>query len=743
MQDKLNNIKDQLNFLSQQFLDKETNKNLTPEQINYIKKQISLLESINLHKDFKNINEKKINVIKEKPSQIEVSNLINIFNKGEFKSAEAKALELIKNYSDNSIVYEVLALSLLNQEQLIDALTFIKKAIEIDPKKDGHHINLGFILCELGRIEDAKKAYIEAIKINSKNHITYYNLGYLFQKEKYFEDAKANYLQSININPNYFKTHLNLANTIMELGMTKEVHSENQIYSNLSSSDAGTDRFLQSMKCVTINAEKAIESYIKALQLNNINESWANIYYPLFIMKYIKKNKDFLEDYFNNKEFNEIRFSILKYKLSFGEESSNYYFNNAIQAIEANTENYIKNPKYNIQNERKQINIPKKIIALLHLGRSGSGFLHSLIDNHSEVSTLPSYYLNHFFDSFIWQDLIKDGFDGIVDRFINAYEVFFDARASKPTPTCLSFPPVYDQGKKEGMTNLGKNKEDFLFIDKNLFKRELADLIIQYKKIDSLILFKLIHVAYERVLNKNKNKNTIFYHIHNPDSYSKLNFARLANDAKWLLTVRDPVESCESWIYENLVKNDYKNIYIKINTMLFTVDHPLFKERNSIAMRLEDLKEKPKETIAALCNWMEIKEEDSLYQMTAQGKIWWGDMSSPERGTFGKVNKRKQGSVFSEKDKFILETLFHPFRVRFNYTNENVKKFKKDLLIIRPMIDEIFDFEKKIASKNNIEEKKFIISGYPYFLRTSLLSRWETLNKYGTYPNMIKPLVIK
>ena len=59
MQDKLNNIKDQLNFLSQQFLDKETNKNLTPEQINYIKKQISLLESINLHKDFKNINEKK------------------------------------------------------------------------------------------------------------------------------------------------------------------------------------------------------------------------------------------------------------------------------------------------------------------------------------------------------------------------------------------------------------------------------------------------------------------------------------------------------------------------------------------------------------------------------------------------------------------------------------------------------------------------------------------------------------
>ncbi len=43
--------------------------------------------------------------------------------------------------------------------------------------------------------------------------------------------------------------------------MTEEVHSENQIYYDLSSSDEVKDRFLQSMKCVTTNVEKAIESY--------------------------------------------------------------------------------------------------------------------------------------------------------------------------------------------------------------------------------------------------------------------------------------------------------------------------------------------------------------------------------------------------------------------------------------------------------------------------------------------------
>ena len=47
--------------------------------------------------------------------------------------------------------------------------------------------------------------------------------------------------------------------------------------------------------------------------------------------------------------------------------------------------------------------------------------------------------------------------------------------------------------------------------------------------------------------------------------------------------------------------------------MLFEVDHAIFGNKNSIGVRLEDLKEYPKETIMALCGWLGIKEEDSLY----------------------------------------------------------------------------------------------------------------------------------
>ena len=91
--------------------------------------------------------------------------------------------------------------------------------------------------------------------------------------------------------------------------------------------------------------------------------------------------------------------------------------------------------------------------------------------------------------------------------------------------------------------------------------------------------------------------------------------------------------------------------------------------------------------------------------MTAQGKKWWGDPASPDyrKGWDEPIWKnsinRKLGSVFSENDQYILSTLFYPFSVRFGYVEENLEKFKNDLQTIRPMLDQMFDFEKKDCSK--------------------------------------------
>ena len=58
------------------------------------------------------------------------------------------------------------------------------------------------------------------------------------------------------------------------------------------------------------------------------------------------------------------------------------------------------------------------------------------------------------------------------------------------------------------------------------------------------------------------------------------------------------------------------------------------------------------------------------------------------------------------------------------------------------MIDEMFDFEKKITEQMQISYEKLVNSGSYLYLRSGLVERWNTLNEFHTYPNMVRPLKI-
>ena len=101
------------------------------------------------------------------------------------------------------------------------------------------------------------------------------------------------------------------------------------------------------------------------------------------------------------------------------------------------------------------------------------------------------------------------------------------------------------------------------------------------------------------------------------------------------------------------------------------------------------------------------------------------------------------GEVFSERDQFILRTLFYPFRVHFDYVEPNKEDFLKDLLTIRPMLDQMFDFEKIYVEKYISNPKRFKKSVSFLYVRERIIERWKTLKNCKTYPNMINPMNIK
>ena len=214
------------------------------------------------------------------------------------------------------------------------------------------------------------------------------------------------------------------------------------------------------------------------------------------------------------------------------------------------------------------------------------------------------------------------------------------------------------------------------------------------------------------------------------------------------MMIREPLQSCESWVKHLFDSNDYDTVFTRIITMLYDIDQIAFRTQDSVGVRLEDLKTYPQETMASLCDWMEIEEQQSLYEMTAQGKKWWGDPSSPDYGDkgmspFGDSSiKRAVGSVFSEKDQFVLRTLFYPFSVRFGYIEEDLVGFKRELQQIRPLLDEMFDFEKKMAQESKVDLELFTKSSSYQLFRAGLVNRWKVLNKLNDYPHMLTPLKI-
>jgi hypothetical protein len=391
------------------------------------------------------------------------------------------------------------------------------------------------------------------------------------------------------------------------------------------------------------------------------------------------------------------------------------------------------------------------MVALLHYGRSGTGLLHSLIDGHPEISTLPSVYLRGYFNSGVWEKLSTDGWRGLPERFADEFAVLFDARTSKSIPSRLGEKSTF-VGLKEGMTSVGDNRDEFLSLDRDLFCLSATRRLERMGSVDPMSFLMVVHAAFEEVAGLARklaeNKRLCFFHIHNPDDYAKSNFLRYAPNARLLVTVREPIQNCESWLRLNA--DNYNKSASCILALLFGFDQIPFRMRGSVGMRLEDLKYRPEATIEALCAWLGVKEVPSLYEMTAQGKKWWGDPSSPDYSKDKAMSpfdntmaKRPVGKILSEKDQFVLAALFYPFSVRFGYREPNPIQFQKDLKEIRPLLDDMLDFDKVMAKRTGIDLALLKRSGDYLLFHAGMIDRWNVLDELGDYPHMLTPLSIQ
>jgi tetratricopeptide (TPR) repeat protein len=717
------------------------------------------------------------------PPQAQIDAVISLYSQNQMQEALRTTETLIKDYPNTPLPYNISGACHKALGHLDVAVKSYKQALAIKPDYAEAHSNLGVTFKELGQLEEAVKSYEQALAIKPDYAEAHNNLGNTLRELYQLDAAVKSYKQALAIEPNYAEAHSNLSITLQELGQLdaavkcceqalaiKPDYAE--AYYNLGGTlkefgqlEAAIKNYEQALAVKPNYAEahsnlggtlyelgqleRAVKSFKQALAIQpDYADAWSNVFFTVKALDLYTTQNAWLESYkknLNTAMLNSTHLKILEYCLNaFTPHTVDDCFNDAINALPLKTFEEIQTPLLSHQTKEPH-SISNNTIALIHFGRSGTGLLHSLIDNHPEISTLPSIYFSEYYNADVWDKLIAQGWDQVPENFVKQFAVLFDARSSMPVPSMDK--PIASLGQKEGMANVGLNRDEVLSVDQNRFCAELRKLMADYASLTPQSFFTLVHSAYEKALNKSSNKHTIFYHIHNPSPYTKLNFLRYNPEAKLLMMVREPLQSCESWV-KKVIKKSSENTHNHIVTMLFDIDQIAFRRKNSIGVRLEDLKARPEATMATLCDWMGIEESPTLYEMTAQGKKWWGDPSSPDYSPKGmnpfddSALKRPVGSVFSEQDQFILRTLFYPFSVRFGYVEANIEQFKADLTSIKPLLDEPFGFQEQLAENLSQDLETITRSGPALYLRAALHDRWAVVNEFNDYPHMLKPLTI-
>lgn len=359
-----------------------------------------------------------------------------------------------------------------------------------------------------------------------------------------------------------------------------------------------------------------------------------------------------------------------------------------------------------------------RTVLLLTGGRSGSDFLQSLFDNHSEILQFPGPL--KFDKQFIKIFNLKSDIE-IAKYFIETNKHFFDSRLNKI----------------ERHDKLGLSKKEFYTVDKKIFIKKF----LKYYKLSNKSNYELVaalHKAYSKNLDKRK---LVFIHIHLFEFLKNyIKYVGINKNLKILLTFRDPLVSmCSTinhWLeYKKGIVLTPRNLFTNIDLHFNNFNNLHFLRKNIRVINLEDLHKSSSLTLKKICKYLKINFKNSMLKSTYHNKKWWGDAISNKflNGLNKKFKNNFDYKLFNEKEIFYLETRLFFIIKKYNYPFRSNTKTIKNSYYLLP-----FNFEKKVWLNNfktsSVITKLSII--YFYIKRIFLLGKINKFN-FNNLPDKI------
>ena len=215
----------------------------------------------------------------KKPSQNELNEIENLFKQNKFDELEKKILELIENYPNFFILFNILGVVLQKKGKLENSILNFQKTIELAPNFEQAHNNLGNVLQLLGKHEEAIRCYEKALQINPKYAEVYCNLSNALLELGKCDAAIKNCQKAIELKPDYVEAYNCMGLALSQLCKFNEAINNFEkvikLYPNYSEAYSSMGNVLSELG----RYEEAIKYHQKSLKLNpnytkaNFNES--------------------------------------------------------------------------------------------------------------------------------------------------------------------------------------------------------------------------------------------------------------------------------------------------------------------------------------------------------------------------------------------------------------------------------------------------------------------------------------
>lgn len=148
-----------------------------------------------------------------------IENALQLHRKGALIEAEKLYLEAINLNPLNASALNLIGLLKLQQRQLNEAISYLKKAVEIHPSAYLYN-NLGQAYFESQDFDAAINNYEKALGLDDRYFDTWFNLGLTYKKTNKINESINAYNNALSIKPKDSSVYFNLGNLYEELNET-------------------------------------------------------------------------------------------------------------------------------------------------------------------------------------------------------------------------------------------------------------------------------------------------------------------------------------------------------------------------------------------------------------------------------------------------------------------------------------------------------------------------------------------